>query len=240
VAKISGPSFFSRVQGSLSAGSLGRAAREILIVTIGILIAFGLNTWWENRQAERQEQEHLRALKIDFERNRGQLEELVKAQRKIAANSRTLLSVPRHDDKPPAAEVRNLMHGVFSSRRFEPVMGAYEALVNSAGLPLVRNDKLRGSLARFAASVNGRYGERFGDEIYFSFVREFAGRLQFAAELAGAEPSSKAYTELLEDPKFLEYLAFRGQMEGQIASQYESQLRQCDEILKLLEQEIQN
>ena len=220
-----------------AAGPLVRAAREILIVTIGILIAFALNTWWENRKELRQEQEHLVALRIDFERNRGQLDQLIKEERRIASVCDALLNISRHADKAPASEIRTLMHGVFTSKRFEPVMGAYEALVNSAGLTVVRNDKLRSALAGFAASVNGRYGERFADEMYFSFIREFMGRLQLGAELVGAEPSAKGYAALLDDPRFVEYLAIRGRMEGQVASLYEEQLHLCDQILELLKQE---
>ena len=44
---------------------------EILIVTLGVLLAFGLNAWWVERAARSDEQTHLRALARDFERNVG-------------------------------------------------------------------------------------------------------------------------------------------------------------------------
>jgi hypothetical protein len=230
--------FGLRLRQIADSATLLRAAREIAIVTLGILIAFALNTWWENHKEARQEQQHLRALVSDFEQNVGQLKEMIAAQERIAANSLTLLKATRSTEAMSADQTQELIAGVFSSKRFEPVMGAYEGLVNSAGLTLVRNNKLRAALASFAAAVSGRYGERFGDEMFFSFIREFVGKLQFADLLIGAPTSPKAYAAVLADAKFQDYLAVRYQMEGQIAEQYRRRLQQSEEILALLQKEI--
>jgi hypothetical protein len=48
---------------------LMRAVVEIGIVTVGIIIAFALDAWWDDRSLSRQEQVHLRALASDFQQN---------------------------------------------------------------------------------------------------------------------------------------------------------------------------
>lgn len=109
---------------------------------------------------------------------------------------------------------------VFSSVRFEPVMGAYDALLNSAGLTLIRDDELRSSLAAFAARMNGRYSERFSDELYFSLIRDFAGKLGIGDEVLSDRKPSTSFSSLLADAKFQEYLAPRHLAENEVAGQY--------------------
>jgi hypothetical protein len=230
--------FITRIRNLTSSTKLLYVVTEIAIVTVGILIAFALNTWWEGHKQAAQEQQHLQALANDFEQNIGQLQELVKAEERVAENSFKLLQVARSSQSLPPDELRRLIGGVFSSRRFEPVMGAYEALVNSSGLTLVSDETLRASLANFAASVMGRYGERFGDEMYFSIVRDFVGRLEFADLLLDAPATSKSYFDLLADKKFQDYLAVRHLLEKEIAAKYRELLRQSEAILELLRHEI--
>jgi hypothetical protein len=212
-----------------------RAAREIAIVTLGILIAFALNAWWEEHRERRQEQQHLRALASDFEQNVKRLVFLVEKQERVARRTFSLLEAARAPQPGTPESIRSLVQEVFSSQRFEPVMGAYEALVNSTGLTLIRDDELRSALADFAALVNGRYAERFADELYFQLVQTFAGRLQFADMLAAPQATPASYAELLQDPKFQEYLAWRHLLEQQVGDHYRGLHQRAEHILEQLE-----
>src|SRR5215471_4797966 len=224
----------ARIFALVASVSLRKALREIVIVTIGILIAFALNAWWEYHKERRQEQQNLRALASDFERNTQRLAEMSKVEDAIAKDSFDLLQISRSDDEKSLPQIRSLMSGVFSGGRFEPVMGAYDALVNSAGLTILRNDKLRGALASFSATVNSRYRERFGDDMYYSLVREFSGRLQFWTMVDKAEPSLAAYKQLLADPKFQDGLALRNLTESEMAAYYRGLKQRSEAILDLL------
>jgi hypothetical protein len=222
----------------LGSAALLRAAREIAIVTLGILIAFALNAWWEERRERRHEQQHLRALASDFQQNVERLAFLVEREERVSQRSLKLLEAARAPDEGTPESVRVLVQEVFSSQRFEPVMGAYEALVNSAGLTLIRDDELRSALADFAALVNGRYAERFADELYFQLVHAFAGQLQFADIVASPQATPRSYRALLDDPKFQEYLALRHVMEQQVADHYRGLQRRAEHILGRLKADV--
>jgi hypothetical protein len=218
--------------------ALARAAREILIVTIGILIAFALNAWWEAHKEARQEQAHLRALASDFEQNVSRLRELVEREDRIASGSLELLRIAGGTQQPDADALNKMMGQVFSSTRFEPVMGAYEALVNSTGLTLIHDDKLRAALASFAAQVTAPYMERFADELYFSFVQRFTGRLGIVGNVLPSPVARDSYAALLADVEFQEYLGLRNLMEKQVAARYRDLQRQSEKILSQLQRDI--
>ena len=110
-------------------------------------------------------------------------------------------------------------------------MGAYRALLNSAGLTLIRNDQLRSSLAGFASRMDGRYPERFSDELYFSLLREFAGRIGIADQVLATSQPNRSFGLLLADPRFQEYLALRHAAEGEVAGQYREFLELSQKVL---------
>lgn len=214
------------------------AAGEISIVVAGVLIAFALNAWWVEREALRAEQVHLRSLVTDFEQNVGSLQVLIQRQERVAKASVDLLRLARTERVASSDRIRPLLGQVLSSVRFEPVMGAYEALLNSAGLTLIRDDELRSSLAAFAARMNGRYSERFSDELYFSLIRDFAGRLGIADEVLADRKPPTSFSSLLADAKFQEYLALRHTAESEVAGQYRGFLKAAQKVLAELRSQV--
>lgn len=226
------------IRNAFSSESLLRAAGEIVIVTIGILIAFALNAWWEHHKEQREEQAHLRALTSDFEQNVAQLQQLLEKEERIRESSLQLLRIARTHQQVSPQTVSDLATGVFTSRRFQPVMGAYEALVNSAGLTLVHDDALRTALAGFAAQVRGNYGETMSNDLYFSFIRSFVGRLPVIEQILQAPPNGPALDALLADQEFQGYLAFRYAAESDVANRYRTLQDQAANVLQLLHSQI--
>ena len=215
---------------------------EVLVVVASILIAFSLDAWWSKRAEGRTETAHLRALQSDFEQNVSRLKVHIEREERIADASRRLLLVAISPTTPsPEDSVSNLLGQVFNSGRFDPVMGAYEALVNSGGLAQVRDDSLRLALAGFASLTAGRYYERFSDELYFDFVRAFTGQLGFTAAVVASDSLAAAdaavvplsQRELLRDPKFREHLALRYSAEIDVAGSYRGLLEMAERVLDL-------
>jgi hypothetical protein len=216
-------------------GFLLWAAGEVLVVVAGVLIAFGLNAWWVERSARIEEQTHLRALVRDFEDNVALYEELIQRARRSADASRDLLELARNQPASDPDVVRPLVGYVFSSYRKPPAFDAYEALVSSAGLTLIRDEKLRAALAGFADRAREPYQQRFADQVYLAFVTRYIGQLQLGGPVPGAAGS---YTELLRDPVFLENLGLRQVLEGDVAGEYELRLREARAILEQLRAQI--
>jgi hypothetical protein len=222
-----------------------RLLLEGLVVVASILIAFALDAWWSQRAEERTEAAHLRALRTDFQANVARLQSLIAREEATADASRRLLVVASTPRMPSAEDsLANLLGRVLNSGRFDPVMGAYEAVVSSGGLAQVQDDSLRLALADFASLVQGRYTERYSDELYFDFVRSFTGRLGLSSAVLALDPSqtgravsSAGYNlQLLSDPKFHEHLALRYFAERDVASAYRGLLGKAERVLMLTEQ----
>ncbi|MBW3567273.1 MAG: hypothetical protein KY410_04820 [Proteobacteria bacterium] len=206
------------------------ALGEISIVAVGILIAFSLNAWWDDRSMAQQEQMHLHALAGDFEQNVAELRELVEMEKRIASYSLKLLNLSETNDVEPPESLAGMTGEVFNSARFEPVMGAYEGLVNSGGLTLIQDEQLRASLAYFAAQVRNRYAEDWSNEHYFSFSREFGGRVLLILGKP-QEDREDVLRSLLADPRFQEHLALRYYSERDMAARYDRLLQQAETVL---------
>ena|SRR5688572_92995 len=215
------------------------ATGEIFVVVAGVLIAFGLNAWWIDRSARLEEQMHLRALERDFERNVSIYTTLLEREEEIVTASRELLQLARKQPGAEAAIVSPLMGHVFQSLRMEPALDAYQALVNSAGLTLLRDEELRGDLAGFASRGVDPYFARYSDQLYMAFTTRFVGRLQIAG-IADDEPSpGQSYADLLGDSAFQEHLALRHFVERDVAGEYRQLLHQAEDILARLRTQIE-
>lgn len=223
---------------------------EIGIVVVGILIAFSLNSWWDGRTAAAREQAHLIALRADFRQNVERLDALAASQDRVSRASRALLVVARDQGSVSPDSIDRLMGQVFSSDQFDPVMGAYENLVNSGGLAQIRDEGLRGELASFAAMVEARYAEQFSLALYLDFNRAFMGRLGWADQIVGDGPVGEAgagtaapeggrwNAAVLDDPVFQDHLAFRFISERQVADLYRELAGQARSVLERVESQI--
>jgi hypothetical protein len=217
-----------------------RPLGEIAVVTVGILIAFALEAWWDNRATAAQEQVHLRALASDLEQNIAALKTQIATEEKIMAGSGELLRRGRREAARSADSLDDLFSMVFNSIRYEPVLGAYEALVNSGGLTLIRDEALRAALAGYAATIRGRYHESWSDEHYFAFAREFAGRYMLIKTEAGdGDALRQGYEKMLRDDRFREHLILRYFSERDMAAKYRGLLEQAEKLQAQLRAQIE-
>jgi hypothetical protein len=218
---------------------LMRGLGEIGIVTVGILIAFALDAWWDDRAMTRQEQIHLHALASDFQQNVDSLKRLVALEHSIASSSRELLLRSQGREPGSPESVSKLVNNVFNSARYEPVMGAYEALVNSAGLTLIHDDSLRAALAQFAARVKDQYSERWSNDLYFTFAREFGGRIVIGFNFKTEAEREREFQQLLQDPRFQSHIAMRYSSERDVGNEYGELLRQAEAVLAQVQAQIE-
>jgi hypothetical protein len=144
------------------------------------------------------------------------------------------LQLARKQPDADPATVRELLGPVFQSYRKKPALDAYEALVNSAGLTLIRDEKLRLSLAGFADRAIEPFQERFADQIYLDFTTRILGRMQLAGLVAGDGTEPTSFADLLRDAAIQEHLAYRYILEGEVATLYEERATEAREILEQL------
>jgi hypothetical protein len=154
---------------------------EILVIVAGVLIALGIDSWWQERQDAKSETVYLRLIMRDLEQMAGDLEELVGFEEtRLEAGLavyRTLSAGPA-----PEAERQSFSRDItslLSRRTIRATDATFQDLLSTGGLRLLRNLEIRHRLIAYyeeaerAFQIHNRNNAVFVDEL---FVREMLGR----------------------------------------------------------------
>ena len=127
---------------------------EGVVIVGSILLAFGLQAWWDGVQERGEEQEYLRALQADFQETQDLFLREIASYEVIGEHNRTFL---RLLDSPigsvPVDSLELMVRKAFIYNEFTPVLATYNDMVNSGALSLLESDTLRVAMARFEASL---------------------------------------------------------------------------------------
>ena len=130
------------------------AIGEIVLVVIGILIALQINTWNEKNQMKTEEQQALKNLDIDFERNKADLQELIHESNKSLNSSLTILNYTGDkNNRLLEKEFDSLLLDVYFINQFYAVNGSLDDLLNSGKLSIIQNPELRKKLSVWKSSL---------------------------------------------------------------------------------------
>ncbi len=141
------------------------------VVIVGlILMAFGIQAWWDGRQERVEERQALEALARDFESAAGEIDQVLLVMDSVAIAANIILgwTGPSADSRH-ADSLALLMPSITRVEVFQPPLGALQALLGSGDLRLIRNDSLRAKLASFPsrlAQVNTTAD--YGADVLFS------------------------------------------------------------------------
>lgn len=127
-----------------------RLFAEFGVIVAGVLIALAVDSWWERQQEQKQAEQYLQQLLVDFQETRRRLHGT------IAGDSTTLERVSSVLDRAfrgplPSADSLDLPTGY---NYFEPLTGTLTALVQGGDLRLIGNDSIRFELIGFAALID--------------------------------------------------------------------------------------
>ncbi len=207
---------------------IGYAFGEILIVIVGISIAFSLNKCSENKKNQEQKEQYLISLRQDIEEDKAQLQSNIEQINQKVSLSTELLPVLNSDDPQKVTKLRSV-YQLAQLTNFTPKDFTYQALVNSGDLKLLDDLELKKAIERHYANyktisdaykrqeiINKDYlGHYFIHNTDYDLMRE------------GKSP--------FKDEKLLKNMmqAIRGSfMFKQIAT--ENGIKSCDSILKAL------
>jgi len=144
-----------------------------IVIIVSILIAFGLDAWWDGHSARKVEQAHLAALRVDFEQTREHLQEAIEHETRSVALARQLTAGA---GIAPVVEgmLDSMMYELFSMPTFEPVQGAYHELLSSGELALIRDKPLRKALASWESRIdNYKTREKWLYDIWNLFIAPY-------------------------------------------------------------------
>ena len=128
------------------------AIGEIIIVIIGISIAFGLNNWRDSQADQALKKQYLELLVSDIEQEIDVLQDLNNTYATRLERIKTLRSLMYQDDPSPDTIRSIVFKDVSDVATFNPVNVTYQTLINSGDMKLIDNFQLRRQIvAHYAA-----------------------------------------------------------------------------------------
>ena len=231
--------------------SFPRAAAELALIFIGVLLAFQFETWRTTREDALRGMEQVRALDADFRETRDRLAATIRQQEVMLEHDATLVRVIE-GIQPVTANtdsLRLIFGATLTWWRAEPVTGAYDAMISAGDVGLIGNQDLRRLLAVYAADVEPGfeddvtimdlmdriYGEV--DDVILTFTPDNQRTLG-GLEPHDATPSAEAVATLLSNRSFGGLLMWKNVLEWFRLEYHRGLLAQVDTILVVLAQEL--
>lgn len=137
-----------RVTGLVPRAYLGRLAAELGVIVAGILLALAADALMERRADRAREVELLRTLAADLSESAQDLRDDSDFAGERSATIRAYLAL--RDQQSPALtrdEATEILRAANITASYAPILRAYEALIASGSLGLIRNDDILFGLA---------------------------------------------------------------------------------------------
>ena len=123
---------------------------ELVVVVVGIFLAFQVDRWYEDRKLQSQSFERISALIAEFAKNRENLDLNINRGQRVTDSVMTLLAL---GDKDPETishdQFYTLLAGVDSNPTFEADRSTFDVLIATVEIDLIRNTNLKRRLSEF-------------------------------------------------------------------------------------------
>jgi hypothetical protein len=148
-----------------------RITVESAAIVASILLAFAIEAWWEARQANQQRLGHVTALDRDFRQMAVRAQASFDNADRAAVAGNHLLSLIAHEAEPSADVARMSIVSLGMYEVFSPSVGAYDAIVSSGDIELLKISDLKRELAAFFGSFEDmRVSERLLVDLQARFL----------------------------------------------------------------------
>jgi len=155
-----------------------RVIIEGVVIVGSILLAFGIQAWWDESQEREEERQALEALARDFESAAESMDAYLLAMDSVAIAANTILGwTGPNADSRHADSLALLMPSITRVPDFQPSIGNLQALLGSGDLRLIRNHSLRAALASFPSHL-ARIDttEGYGADLLFGEIHPYLNR----------------------------------------------------------------
>lgn len=135
---------------------LRSSARDVLLIAIGILVAFFLDAWWDDQIEQKEIRDTLQAVYVDFLSTKDELSAVIYANKTYMDGVTKLISLGLDDiERLDAAAKSDLTYLLPTGGiTFDPVLGSLDALISSGQLNKVRNLQVRGLIGAWPALMD--------------------------------------------------------------------------------------
>jgi hypothetical protein len=231
----------------------GLLLSEMVLIVASILLAFALDSWWDERKDRVEEQEILHGLREEFQLNRESLERRLAQHTKEQAELEVLRAASRTGDWPPGElALDTALAAMLTPPTTDLGNGVLDALIGSGRIELLGNRTLRARLAAWRGVMDEVSDDEainrtfvFTDIIPY-FIAEgvpLSGPMSAWSDDWGATVRSltddpAAVTRLLGDPRFQTILEARMGFRYHTTGEYRAALDAVDAILAEIDRSI--
>lgn len=127
---------------------------DLVIVIVGVFIAFQVEQWYADRNLLEVEQKHLQSLREDFQQTRTSIEGMIERYRLASTVGVQLLEASRSRDILAPKDFYTLLSQSLRLGRFEVVRRTWDVLTSSGEIGVIRDDELKARIAAFFAEVD--------------------------------------------------------------------------------------
>ena len=222
-----------------------RVGAEGVVIIVSILLAFGIDAWWDERQERAEEREALSQLESDFRANAAQLDTVRRYHQRALDASYEIIARAGLGGEPvggtPTAEL--VLH-FGSAWNYDPVLGGINSLIQSGKLGILQSDSLRAAIAGWPDIVEDLNGDENQEQANtFDRLRPYLmskGAMFDALMAAGmfGRLEQRPVPEMdwiLEDSLFLEMVSYRAIRLEEILAEVSTVDRSIQRILHLIE-----
>jgi len=125
------------------------AFRDVFLIVVSILIAFGLEAWWDGQRTLAEERAALSAVRDDLRAARLELDSVMLRNERVIAVARVVLTLsPTEIASLPPDSALQLTRGAYGGGlTFDPTTGALQGLLSAGTLSDIRNGRLAADLS---------------------------------------------------------------------------------------------
>jgi hypothetical protein len=182
-----------------------------VVIVASILLAFGIEAWWDGRRERENEVEILQSIRTEMQDNLLSLQGQEDSHRLWRDSALELLEVARSQAPLPSDQVMDsLVFGaLITAFSWNPSQGAITSALSSGGLALVQNSELRAMLASWSGLIDDLVEDEFW--VFRDVQERWMPYLQERIPLAGPIASS---TDDTLGPEEVDALRRIGQASG--------------------------
>ena len=213
---------------------------EMIVIVAGILVAFGLNNWNEQRKDKASEHKILRELKSDLEYNQIEIEGILARTKEELSRTDSLISLISNGTLDLSIH-SNLFYrlgmpfvGIFNNSN-----SAYKFIV-SKGIESISNDSLRISISDIYE--RGFHNITFREQAMYDFKTNEMRPYLYSNFISSKNqiPIPRDLERIKEDPVFMHLLLYKSQTFSFSVRNITSTLEETTKLLESLRHEINN
>lgn len=223
------------------------AIGEILLVSIGILIAVQVNLGLERSKNDEVRRQLVNGLQTEFQQNLTQMDTVISKHRMVLRTGNELIDLMAdRETEFNEDHVYDLISGNGNLWTFNPTNGVLNSSISAGEIHLLKNDSLKIKLFSWKGTVDDAFEEQMrANEHYLSYINPYLeknisiGRIlkEFKEFVQGTSYPSNV-TPIMNDRLFENQLINRGIITVDVLIELDALYELNQEILSLLNEEI--